>query len=141
MVTLAGDLGTASNYFMTHGWDGWGALMNEGHSDLRGDVDGLNLSVLLSNSGWSGATPVASALTAYYYGSGPETYLNRGQFFRDTSEYVTNLGVFGYVSSAALHEDVQSVAFVFSIDGIFGAPSVVQAFDTWLGLEVAGLNP
>lgn len=65
MVTLAGDLGTAANYLREEGVDGWTALMNEGHEDMRGDLDGLNVSMLVNRHGWPGETPVASTLSSY----------------------------------------------------------------------------
>jgi hypothetical protein len=149
MVTLAGDLGTAANTFMNKGGtDAWDALMDENHSDMRGDVDGLNLSAILGKNGWTGATPVASAMIGYYLGSGPETATNRAQLFMDTSPYVVKSEDLGqHVISPSLGTDISNVAAYFSLtggkwfSGVEGTGPVVQAFGQWLYQEQQGLNP
>jgi hypothetical protein len=149
MVTLAGDLGTAADYLVENGTDGWTALMGQGHEDMRGDVDGLNVSRLVNTHEWPGETPVATTLIDYYYGAGSDTYTGRANLFIATSQYTLDLrGVgLGYEINDYLYSDVAKVATVFSYmgdhnpDGVLGTPSVVLAFRQWLDLKLAGLNP
>jgi hypothetical protein len=149
MVTLAGDLGTAANYLRDEGVDGWTALMNEGHEDMRGDVDGLNVSMLVNSHGWLGETPVASTLIDYYYGSSTDTYTGRASLFIYTSAYTHDwrgIGM-GWELTENITSDVAKVAVVFSYmgdgdpDGVVGSIGVVLAFREWLARELEGTNP
>ncbi|KFE61101.1 hypothetical protein DB31_4536 [Hyalangium minutum] len=150
MVTLAGDLGTAANHMVEHSTDSWSALMNEGHEDMRGDVDGLNVSMLLRTRGWPGTTPVASTLADYYFGWTDDQYTNRADVFISTSPYIIDLRFLGlgYYIDGYLAPDVAYVAVAFSFMGSnhnwLGAaavPAVVDAFKTWLDHELEGTNP
>jgi hypothetical protein len=149
MVSLAGDLGTAANDLREHGLDGWTALMHQGHEDMRGDVDGLNVSRLVNDHGWPGETPLASTLLDYYYGSSTDTYTGRASLFIYTSQYTLDFrGIGGgYQINDYLASDVAKVAIVFSlmghgnVDGAVGTMEVVSAFREWLDRELAGTNP
>lgn len=148
MVSLAGDLGTASNFMVDNETDGWTALMNEGHEDMRGDVDGLNVSFLLGYHWWPGMTPVASTLSSYYFGWTDDTYTNRADIFIRTSPYVLDgrIAGLGFTTTDALLTDVGSVGIVFALmghdwRGALGSPFVVGAFQEWLTRELAGTNP